>query len=232
MESHFDVSGNVDEDAVGAKPMSDNASSSALARPSGVLLTKCPQNAPMRYSPIAMLFHWSIAALVLVDFALALSFRRFNPGDVWYFRFAYRMHMSTGMVLLALSASCVVWRLLHRYPPLPPNMHASTRALAKTAHVLLYVFIVAVPMTGWAILSARRAPAAMLGKLNWPNIAYLAHMTHGQRLRFNDLLLPIHAKLSYIGMSLVGLHISAALYHHFWRGDEVLMRMLPGMRSR
>jgi cytochrome b561 len=107
-----------------------------------------------------------------------------------------------------------------------------TRALARIVHSMLYVFIVAVPATGWAILSARNSPVGILGKLNWPNIAFLTHMTHDQRAQFNDLLLPIHAKLSYIGISLVVLHIAASLYHHFWRGDDVLMRMLPGMGSR
>jgi cytochrome b561 len=204
MESHFHVSGSLDEAAVG--------------------MPRC--------SRTAMLLHWSIAALILVEFAFALSFSRFNPGNLWYFRAAYRMHMSAGMALLALSASCVVWRLLHTYPALPQDMHAVTRALATIAHVLLYVFIVAVPVTGWVILSARNAPVAMLGKLNWPNIAYLAHLRYGQRVSINDFLLPIHAKLSYIGLGLVGLHISAALYHHFWRRDEVLVRMLPGLRSR
>jgi cytochrome b561 len=191
-----------------------------------------PERLPLHYSRAAMLFHWSIAGLILIEFAFALSFTRFNPGETWYFRAAYRMHMSAGMPLLVLSVSCVVWRLLHTYPPLPRDMHTVTRALAKIAHTLLYVFIVAVPVTGWAILSARNSPVGIFGKLNWPNIAYLAHMTGDQRVRFHDLLLPIHAKLSYIGISLVALHVAAALYHHFWRGDDVLMRMLPGMGSR
>jgi cytochrome b561 len=204
MESHIHVSGSLDEAAVDMP----------------------------RYSRTAMLLHWSIAALILVEFAFALSFTQFNPGDVWYFRAAYRMHMSAGMALFALSVSCVVWRLLHTYPSLPRDMHWVTRLLATIAHVMLYVFIVAVPLTGWLILSARKAPAAMLGQIHWPNIAYLAHMGYDQRVSINDFLLPIHAKLSYIGLGLVGLHVSAALYHHFWRRDEVLVRMLPGLRSR
>jgi cytochrome b561 len=179
-----------------------------------------------------MMFHWLIAALILIDFGFALSFSQFNPGDALYFAFAYRMHMSTGMLVLALSVSCLVWRLLHKYPPLPRNMHVATRVLAKTAHTLLYLFIIVVPVTGWAILSARRKPAPLFRGLDWPNIAFLAHMTREQRIYYHDLFLPAHTKLSYLGMSLVGLHICAALYHHFSRRDDVLMRMLPRMRSR
>jgi cytochrome b561 len=188
----------------------------------------------MRYGTAAILLHWSIAALVVADFGLALSFSRFNPGDAWYFRSAYRMHMSVGMAALALSVSCVVWRLKHwdKYPPLPGNMRPMTRVLAKAVHTLLYAFILAVPMTGWIILSARKTAAAMFGGLHWPNIAYLADLTHDQRVQINDYWLPIHAMLAYVGMSIVALHISAALYHHLWRRDEVLTRMLPRRRAQ
>jgi cytochrome b561 len=188
----------------------------------------------MRYRTSAILLHWSIAALVLADFGLALSFTWFNPGDAWYFRSAYRLHMSLGMAVLALSLACVVWRLLHRnqYPVLPSEMHPLTRVLAKVAHALLYAFIVVVPVTGWVILSARKTAAAMFGRIDWPTIAYLADQTRDQRVQINDYFLPIHSMLAYIGMSLVALHISAALYHHFWRRDEVLIRMLPRMRAR
>jgi cytochrome b561 len=185
-------------------------------------------NSLLHYSRAAVLFHWSIAALIVVELATALSFSRFNPGDVWYFRSAYRLHMSAGIALLAVSVSCVAWRLLHTYPSLPRDMHPAMRMLAKLAHVLLYVFIIAVPITGWAILSVRNARAGIIGKLYWPNIAHLVHMTYEQRVGFNDLLLLIHSRLSYIGISLVGLHVAASLYHHFWRGDDVLVRMLPG----
>jgi cytochrome b561 len=184
------------------------------------------------YGRTAMMFHWLIAGLILIDFALALSFSKFNPGDVLYFSFAYRLHMSTGLAVLALSVACVAWRLLHKSPPLPQTMSALTRVLAKTAHVLLYVFIIAIPVTGWAILSVRKSRTALLGQLNLPNIAYLEQMTREQRVRYYEFIFPAHIKWSYIGMSLVGLHILAALYHHFYRHDDVLKRMWPGRRTR
>lgn len=191
-----------------------------------------PDGAPPRYSYAAMLFHWSIAALVLFEIASALSFGHFNPGDAAYFRAAYRMHMSGGMALLALSFLCVTWRLLHTYPSLPRDVHAVTRILAKIAHLLLYLFIIAVPVTGWAILSARNSHAVIVGKLSWPNMAFLAQMTYEQRVGLNDILLPIHSTVSFAGLGLVGLHVTASLYHHFWRGDTVLIRMLPRIRIR
>jgi cytochrome b561 len=190
-----------------------------------------PHDLTLHYSRAAILFHWSIATLIMVEAISAVSFSRFNPGDAWYFRSAYRMHMSTGMALLALSVSSVLWKLCHTYPALPRDMHRAMRVLATIVLTCLYVFMLAVPLTGWAILSARNSPAS-LGKYSWPNISYLAHMTYEQRVHVNDLLLPMHSKMSYIGIGLVGLHVAASLYHHFWRGDEVLMRMLPGTKPR
>ncbi len=184
------------------------------------------------YSPTAMLFHWSIATLVLFEFGSALSFSRFDPGHIGYFRAAYGLHMSAGVALLAVSLSSSVWMLLHARPPLPHDMHPAMRRLAKIVLCLLRVFILVVPLMGWAILSVRNAHVRILGELHWPNLSYLSHMTYEQRVSFNDFLLELHAKLSYLGMSLVALHIAASLYHHFYRCDEVLVRMLPGIKTR
>jgi cytochrome b561 len=188
---------------------------------------KLPENSPDHYGGPAMLFHWSIAALVLFEFGSALSFRLFNPGELGYVHSAYRLHMSSGMILLVASLSCLIWRLLHAYPVLPRDMSAITRVLAKSAHILLYVFIILVPLTGWLILSARSSPVGILGNFHWPQVALISHSDYSQRVKINDSLMPIHAVLSYAGMCLVALHVLASLYHHFWRGDDVLTRMLP-----
>jgi len=190
------------------------------------------ETSPPHHSRTGMLFHWSTTALVLFEFATALSFGRFNPGEAGYFRAAYRMHMSAGMGLLALSLSFVGWRLLHSQLPLPRDMNAVMRVLAKGAHILLYIFIIAVPATGWIILSARNSPAYWFGELHRPSLTFLARLTYEQQVRIHDLLLPMHSRLSYLGLGLIGLHVGASLYHHFWRGDAVLLRMLPVARNR
>lgn len=179
-----------------------------------------------------MLFHWSIAALVTFEFVSALSFGHFNPGDAAYFHAAYRAHMSGGMVLLVLSLVCVAWRTLRVNPSLSPDAHAVTRVLAKTAHLLLYVFVIAVPVTGWIILSARNRHAVLFDKLSWPNLAFLAQTAYERRLRVDDAFMPIHSTASCVGLGLVGLHVAASIYHHFWRCDTVLLRMLPRLRTR
>ena len=70
-----------------------------------------------------MTLHWLIALLVVVDSALAMSFRYFNPGDLFYWPSAYGLHMSVGMVVLVLSVVCVLWRQ-RRIPMRQPPKHA------------------------------------------------------------------------------------------------------------
>ncbi|HEX9472643.1 MAG TPA: cytochrome b [Steroidobacteraceae bacterium] len=185
-----------------------------------------------RYDPVAMTFHWLIALLMLVDFALAISFSQFRSGDLLYFDLAYTLHMSLGMAVLLFSVLRLVWRLMHRFPPPPPDMHSAARLLARATHLLLYFFMIAAPVSGWVVLSVRRKPPVFFGAYHWPNIPFLAEMSREQRGIVHQLMLPGHIELSYLAMSFVALHFLAALYHHYYRRDDVLVRMLPVRRSR
>ena len=187
-------------------------------------------DSPTRYSAVAMTLHWLIAALIMLDFALALSFGYFNPGDALYFSFAYAQHMSVGMLVLALSVLRLVWRLMHRFPPLPADMGTAARWLAKGAHALLYAFMLGAPLSGWAVLSARLSPPLFLGSVHWPGVPFVMDMSHDQRTVIHDLMLPGHIWMSYIGMGLVAVHLLAGLYHHYYRRDDVLRRMLPRLK--
>jgi cytochrome b561 len=181
-----------------------------------------------RYDAVAMSLHWAIALLILLDFALAMSFSRFDPGDVLYLSSAYDLHMAVGMCVLILSVARVIWRLTHRRPPLP-DMAPPLRCLARASHLLLYVFMIVAPVTGWLVLSLRHQATSVFGLFRWawPSLPAIAHMARPDRVFWHDHLLPLHIRISYVGLCLVGLHLMAALYHQFVRRDGVLVRMLP-----
>lgn len=185
-----------------------------------------------RYDSVAMGLHWAIALLILGDFALAQSFARFSPGDTLYFTSAYDLHMSVGLCVLLLSMARIAWRLTHRPPPLP-RMAILLRVLAGVSHALLYVFMLAVPLSGWLILSVRHQATSVFGLFRWPwTLPVIVTMSHPNRVTLHDAVLPAHIWMSYAGMCLVGAHVLAALYHHFARRDDVLRRMLPRGRGR
>jgi len=181
-----------------------------------------------RYDSVAMSLHWVMALLILLDFALAMSFSRFDPGDALYLPSAYDLHMAVGMCVLILSVARVIWRLTHRRPPLP-DMAMPLRWLARASHFLLYAFMVVAPVSGWLVLSLRHKATSVFGLFRWawPSIPAIAHMARPERVFWHDEFLPLHIRISYVGMVLVALHVTAALYHHFGRRDEVLVRMLP-----
>jgi cytochrome b561 len=183
---------------------------------------------PSRYDSVAMILHWVVALLLLLDFVLALSFSRFNPGDALYFRSAYDLHMSFGLGVLVLSVARVAWRLTHVRPPFP-DMAFGLRVLARASHLLLYVFMVAAPLSGWLVLSLRHQATSVFGifRWAWPTLPAIAAMARPERQSWHDELLPVHTRLSYLGMCLVALHVAAALYHHYGQRDDVLQRMLP-----
>jgi len=187
-----------------------------------------PPSPRTRYDSVAMALHWVIALLIMLDFAFALSFSRFDPGDALYLPSAYDLHMATGLCILLLSLARLAWRLMHRPPPLPV-MGNGLRWIAHTSHVLLYLFMIGAPLTGWLVLSLRHQATSVFGLFRWawPTVPAIAHMSHAERQLWHDQFLPLHIRLSYAGMSLVTLHIAAALYHYFVRRDDVLTRMLP-----
>jgi cytochrome b561 len=80
------------------------------------------------------------------------------------------------------------------------------------------------PFTGWTMSSAKNYSVSWFGLFTWPNL--IAPNEHAF-----DLLRSIHHLLSDALLALAILHILAALKHHFWNKDDVLIRMVPFTRS-
>jgi cytochrome b561 len=123
--------------------------------------------------------------------------------------------------VLGVAIARLAWRATHREPaPLdgvPPWQVLSARVL----HWSLYVLMFVVPILGWINASWRGMPIAMFGT-ELPQL--VATRAPGWRWTGD-----VHALLSnYLMLTLVGLHVLAALYHYFIRRDQVLQRMLPG----
>ena len=114
--------------------------------------------ARMRYSQVAIWLHWAIAAFILFNLATGLLFDEMSKGV----RGALLpIHISSGITVLALTVVRIVWRLTHRPPPMLP-MAVWEKGLAHSVHFLLYVAMLGMPLTGWALISAHPStpPAA------------------------------------------------------------------------
>jgi cytochrome b561 len=175
-----------------------------------------------RYTAIAQGFHWVIAALIVVQFALGWSAVDLPVGMEKLKRFA--THKSFGMTILMLAVLRLIWRLGHKPPALPGGMAPIETALARATHAALYVLLFAMPLTGWLMSSAKNYPVSWFGMFTWPDL--LAP----DETAFN-VLRATHDYLSDALFAVALLHIAAALKHHFWNRDDVLIRMLPFAKS-
>lgn len=178
---------------------------------------------PTRYSAPAQLFHWLIAALIVTQFVLARMQEHLPLGARKLGILA--RHKSVGMTILMLAILRLAWRLWHPAPPLPPKMRPFERWAARATHGAFYVLLFAMPLTGWMMSSAKNYSVSWFGLFTWPNLI-------GKNEQAFDFLRTTHDLLSDLLFAVAVLHILAALKHHFWDRDDVLVRMLPFNRQR
>lgn len=181
------------------------------------------RNDERRYGAMAQLFHWVIAALILVQFGIGWYMTDL-PTSPHKFD-TYQLHKSMGLTIFALAVLRLGWRLFNPAPPLPASMPQWERAAARTSHFLLYALILVQPLIGYLQSNAANFPLVVWGVLPVP-----ALLAKDEALA--ETLVGVH-ELGADTLALVALiHIGAALRHHFWLKDDVLRRMLPGTAGR
>jgi len=170
------------------------------------------------WSATAKLFHWSMAALIFAQIALGLAAVSWRVSPAKLNLFVW--HKSAGMLILALLALRLLWRLSHRVPDLPREMPRWERAGARLSHLLLYALMLALPLTGWVISSASNVPFRIFWAIPLPAIV-------APDKGLADLFATIHGWLVTLLALVLVAHIGAALRHHYVNRNTVLARMLP-----
>lgn len=90
--------------------------------------------------------------------------------------------------------------------------------LAKGGHLLLYLCMVLLPVTGILLMVGGGHGLEILG------IELVAKSE--QEIRWATVLGEWHAQWSWLFVALVLGHLGAALYHHFVKHDDTLVRMM------
>jgi len=185
-----------------------------------------------RYNSVAIALHWLIALAIIINIALGLYFADMANSDPDKFPLA-QLHKSIGLTVLVLSLIRVVWRLIHPAPPLPEGMSPPLRLAAHASHFLLYFLIIAIPLSGWALVSSSPLglPTMYFGWFAWPELPYLSELPRAAKKVWSHEFGATHVFLAWSVIVLLTIHFAAALYHHFVRRDVVLARMLPLLRK-
>ena len=172
-----------------------------------------------RWGPVSQALHWSIALLVLAMAAIGLSLDELPRSPKWFW--VYDLHKSIGLLLLALVVVRLAWRLYAGAPPPVSGLPRIQRFAAGATHAVLYLLILAMPLSGWLYDSA-----SGLRPLQWFGLFAVPKLVGADEDLADDLH-DLHEDLFAILVVVALLHVAAAVWHHVFRGDATLARMLP-----
>lgn len=187
-----------------------------------------------RYSTIAVVLHWAIAALLVWTVLLAWQAEDLKGAAKMV---PLQLHKPIGVTILLLTLARLAWRMVHRPPPLAATMKPWERRLATAVHWGFYGLMIVVPLTGWAMVSASslitRFPIDMFGLFDWPAIQPLHDLPEAARHEVHEATEEIHKLLAKaIIYGLIPLHVLGALKRQFLDRDNNLARMIPFLARR
>lgn len=181
------------------------------------------RNTSNSYGAVAKFLHWSIVILIISQYVIIEAAEELPDGPGKLAGIAN--HKSLGMLVFGLALARIAWKFLNGRNPPPVPMPRAQRMAAAVGHGLLYVLILAQPLTGWLMSSTAGYPVSFFGLFTFPALAGKDEGAHEFYEEVHEVLFAVLATVAVV-------HALAALYHHFWRKDDTLRRMLPFTRPR
>ncbi len=185
---------------------------------------------PSRYSTVAIILHWLIAAALI--FQVILGWRA-DDGPKGATTFAlFQLHKSIGITILVLSVARLIWKLTHKSPPAPAGQPTWEKIAAHAVHVGFYVIMIGLPLTGWIIVSTSRIniPTILFGAIPWPHLPGLPELAAGAKDAWNNIGHLGHGLLVKFTYLLLALHLGAVAKHQILDRDEVFGHMAAGAK--
>lgn len=172
----------------------------------------------LRYGPTAKAFHWTIVALLLIQYPIGWLMPDIHggmkPGAGMTF------HISVGLVIMAATLLRFAWRLTHPVAP-ESSLPAWQRLSSEVVHWMLYVMVLLTTVSGWLFASFRGWSVSFFYLFPLP-------MLSGANPAAIKSIDGLHQAAEWTLLALVVFHVGAALLHLFHYHDGVMKRMLPG----
>jgi cytochrome b561 len=181
-----------------------------------------PSRGTERYSSFAQATHWAAALLMLIAVVLAWVFMAMPAEEAG--RFVYiTLHKSFGQTIFFLALIRLIWRRSHPAPPMRGRIAAWKVAIARMNHWLLYAVMILMPLSGYVLATAAARPSPYFWLFYWPQPTVSAAVAH--------TALRAHLVGQYLVYTMVGLHVSAVVWHVAVRRDGTFERMLPAQED-
>lgn len=178
-----------------------------------------PRAAP--YPASVRWLHWLTVALVLA--ALALGFLRVEIASRTARLWLLDAHRMVGLLIFGVTVLRLLLRL--SLPVAPTPLPRLVGWIARTTHAALYLLLLGMPLLGVLMSNARSGSTRLFKALPLPVLM-------PENEDWADRLQGLHLLGGWILVGLVGMHASAALFHHYVLKDGVLGRMLPRASTR
>jgi cytochrome b561 len=170
-----------------------------------------------------MTLHWLVAIGVIAQIALGLWMIDIPKQPTGVRAYWFNLHKSIGMTLGVLIVMRLAWRFTHRPPPLPSTVPRWQVRAAGASHVLLYICMITMPLAGYLGSVFSGYPIKYFGVVvpgwGWKDEA------------LKELFSTVHFVAAVAFISLIKLHVLAALKHLLYDRDGVFHRMLPHHRT-
>jgi len=172
-----------------------------------------------RYGRVSRFLHWTTALLFIFMIPTGIFFSML-PSDSWL-RSGYTVvHKTIGIIILGLVIARVVWNRRSKRPALDSSLKPMDRKLAHKAHILLYVLMFAVPITGYFMTSFHGYPSYFF-TIKIPPFVAESDIYQVWGL-FHKYL------LQYLIYIVLGAHILGVLKHHFIDKHKTAINRMVG----
>ncbi|QIO06331.1 cytochrome b [Acinetobacter shaoyimingii] len=178
------------------------------------------QNNSAYYTRTAQWLHWIMAIIFIAAWVIGFYSGNFLSYDVdgSFKGQVITLHKNIATVILFLVVVRIFWRYTHPAPELPNTMSPAMKFAAHAGHLLLYIMLIAMPVTGCLYSWSAGHPAPVLYLFEIPRLVQ-------ENPELVEIVKPLHVYLSWgVGLLIVG-HAAAALKHHFIDKDNVLRSM-------
>ena len=176
-----------------------------------------------QYALLQRLIHWLVAIIVICVLAAGLmlgvlGFEGFkNNFGIDVTNAVYKYHKTFGIIVLGLMILRLVMRLRYRRPEYDPPLPPFNKVVSRLVHGTFYVLLLVQPILGWSATASGGFPIEFF---NWKLPPLL-----GKDVALSTTLYDIHGVVGLLLLTLITVHVSAALMH--WRiiRDTVMKRM-------
>lgn len=171
-----------------------------------------------RYNGYSIVLHWLMFLLIASAYAFIELRVIFDKGTEARDTMK-SLHYMMGMTVFILVWLRLLARAIYRRPPIQPAPYKVQHWAATVVHLALYVFMIGMPLAGWAMLSGYGDPVPFYG-LELPALI-------GPDRPLAKQLQELHGTVGEVGYYVIGAHAAAALFHHYVLHNDTLKRMLP-----